>query len=46
MAWAGPQVWNAVREKLDTLIQVADGETRTPLAWLREWRERAFQEER
>jgi hypothetical protein len=42
LKWLGrwPQVWiNAVREKLDALIQVADGETRTPLAWVREWRE-------
>jgi hypothetical protein len=34
----------AVREKLDALIQIADGETRTALAWLREWPEAPLQE--
>src|SRR3984957_6080871 len=33
----------AVREKLDALIKVADGETRTALAWLREWPEAPLQ---
>ena len=33
----------AVREKLDALIQVADGETRTAFAWLREWPEAPVQ---
>jgi hypothetical protein len=33
----------AVREKLDALIKVADSETRTALAWLREWPEAPLQ---
>jgi hypothetical protein len=33
----------AVREKLDALIQVADGETRSTFAWLREWSEAPLQ---
>jgi len=33
----------AVREKLDALIQVADNETRTAFAWLREWPETPVQ---
>src|SRR6202162_4469200 len=34
---------STVREKLDALIKVADGETRTALAWLREWPEAPLQ---
>ncbi len=33
----------AVREKLDALIKVADGENRPALAWLREWPEAPLQ---
>jgi hypothetical protein len=34
---------HTVRDKLDALILVADDETRTPLAWLREWPEAPVQ---